>query len=545
MNSTANGNDYILSDTSVASSYLIDDTNLYATNVIYTTAAGEKMRLGFTAVYDGEYQISAPISTELAKGVHYRVVKETKEEVKSILQEDAIYNGEEYFTLINTVLAAGDTVYLEAWSDYAGIPIKLGVPQAVYLGENAKENSVRYSANEYMAIDHTNDLGYKSIWRAGTFVNPFIIGDKEYKYLYDDAYLAAINEGVAIDYDVLGLGEYSSTDNPDTYLDETDGSELYDLFYEYDSIAVYTEGSSNDYFYQTKDSRIRNYANTDSGYSYGGDPLRYFNSVGILSVSKVPTNTTVSIMYGCGVAPGGGARNVYMNFGHYRQFIAPENGTALLDLGGYENSGKVIVLHNTKVIATYTGGILPDSDNSIEIKLNEGDTVSIAYAKIDDEMAGIIATSSSTDIASVVTFTPEIKDESTISFDSATSVIMKAQQSNGTVITLPTTSKAGALFCGWKAENKLYGAGDKYTINSDVEFEAVYIYYGDLNGTGEGVKADDISIMRKILLGYSNIDTAVNADIAGDIDTNGKIDLVDLIRIKKMSAGVDVSVGIQ
>jgi len=546
MNSAANGNDYTLKNNLVDSYYTIDYTNLYKTKVIFTTAGGEKMKLGFTAVYDGEYQISAPITAEIAKGVYYRVVKESANGAKGVLIDERKYNGEEYLALLNTKLISGDTVYIEVWADSVGTTIDLGVPQVVYLGENATEDEVKYSMNEYFAVDHTNDLGYKSVWRGGTFTYPFSIDGKEYNYLYDDAYLSAVEANSVIDYDSSACLDLAAYDNKATVKDETDGSALYNLFKEYDSIAVYTEGSSNDYFYQTSDSRIRNYANAETGYTYGGNPLRYFNSVGMLSVSKVPSDTGIKIMHGFGVAPGGGARNVYMNFGHYQQFIAPSGGTAKLDLGGNENSGKVIVLHNKKVVASYTGGTLPDYDAANELVLNKGDTISVVYGKIDLAEKGLVATNTSeVNISTTVWFTPQKGNESKIGFDSATPTLIKSLQSNGSVIILPSTSKAGAVFRGWIADGKTYAAGSDFTVSEDTEFKADFIYYGDLDGSGEGLDSTDLTLMRRVLTGTTHITDTVNGKITADIDTNGKTDLKDLVRMKKMAAEMRVSVGVE
>lgn len=542
---TNNKDDYNLTNELVSSSYLVDDTNLYKSKIIYSTAIGEKMKLGFTAAYNGAYLISAPIRTEIQKAVHYRLIKETKDGIKSILQEEKTYSGEKCFCMLNTNLLAGDTVYFEAWSEYAGTQIDIGVPQVIYLENNKNNNSIKYIFNEHIAIGHLNDFGYQSVWSGGTFINPFTIGNTSYKFVYDSAYLSAVENGTEIKYDGLNLEALNAVNVPATSLDETDGSALYNAFCEFDGINVYSEGTSTDYYYQTKDGAVKNYYDTDNGYSYG-DPLRYNTCVGILTANKTPSNTDIKIRYGFGLAAGGGARNVYINFGQYQQFTAPDNGNAILDLGGFKNYGKVIVLHNKKVVATYLGGTLPTAESAISLNLLKGDTISIAYTTVDNTESNLsITDTGNISIYASVTFTENEKNESEISFDSKTDKVFKQNQTNGTEIILPTATKAGAIFNGWVVEKVLYNSGDKFTVNKDAVFKADFAYYGDLNDSGEKINAEDLLIMRKILLNVNVSDASKESKITADLNNDKKINLTDLIRLKKYISGIDVSIGVQ
>ena len=545
MTPTAKGDDYTLSDKAVNSYYTVDDTNLYESKIIYTTATGEKMNLGFKAENSGKYQVSLPVNADENKAIYYRITKTDKNGVMGILEDEKRYNGEEYMMLSSLWLNKGDTVWLEAWSDLSGTQINLYVPQFVYLGENATENTERYSANEYLAIDHLNDFGSRSVWNSGTFTYPFSINGEEYNYLYDDAYLSAVENNSDIVYDSQNILNLSATDNTETALDETDGTALLNRLKKYDGIAVYNEGASIDYFYQSSDGGVRNYNNTESSYTFG-TPYRYFNADGMISVSKVPTDTTVKIKYGFGLAAGGGARNVYINFGHYSQFTAPQNGTALLSLGGLENNGKVIVLKGTKVVAVYTGGVLPSEKNALSINVEKGEKITVAYARTEEEEKGLSPfDETEAEIETVVNFTAEKQDTAKITFDSKTLQPMKETRNKGEKIVLPLSVKAGAVFTGWQANGKSYIAGSEFTVESDTQFKADFAYYGDLDGSGEKIDGADLILMRGILVGNKILADTVRGEITADINADGNINLTDLVRMKKIIADINVSIGVQ
>ena len=530
----SSGTDYKLTSNTANSSYLVDNSTNYLNKIIYTTAAGEKMKLGFTAPKSGLYEISAPIEADTEKGIHYRLTKKTAKGVINILQSEKVYSGEEYFTLMNAGLNKGDTVYLEAWSDSPGTAICLGIPQFIHLNNGSTENSIVYKANDHIAINSMNDFGSASVWKFGTFVNPFVADGTEYRYLNATDF-ANVTE---FDYDVLGINELSVTDIAETATDETDASALINSFVPYDAIATYSD-SHTDIFYQSKENGLgyKNSAyNTQKPYRYAW--------TGQLKADKRKYNDNVYIRYGLATAAGGGQKNVYINFGHYQQFVSPADGKVILDLGTAANPGKVIVLHNTKVIATYLGGALPGTDGAVTVNVAESDTVSIAYATVYDPENGLeITDTGNVQINPTATFTPDTTEESVVSFDSEIPVVMSEKIENGTVITIPTTSKAGGIFRGWTANGKVYNSGESYTVSENIAFKADYIYYGDLDGSGEDVNAYDLAVMRKILLGITDAGACSYADITADLNADSKINLTDLIRLKKYIADIPVTIG--
>ena len=535
MNSLVSGSDYSLTNENFDSKYFVDDSDNYANKIIFTTAENEKMKLGFTAPKTGLYEISVPITADNTKGIHYRLIKETKTGTVSLLQEEKTYSSEKFLCLKTATLNLGDTVYIEVWSDEAGTSVDIGIPQFMHLNNGSNQDKLIFKANDHLALTSLDDFGTTSVWEFGTFVNPFIADGVEYRYLNSTDFANA----TAFQYDVLGISELSAYDNADTNFNETDGSILLNSFQKYDGVATYSD-SNNDMFYQSKENGLgyKNSAyNTQKPYRYAW--------CGQMTVDKRKYNSNVYIRYGLALAAGGNQKNVYINFGHYGQFISPTNGDITLDLGTEKNPGKVIVLHNSKVIATYLAGVLPGSDGALNISVQKGDTVSIAYATLEDSKNGLsVNDTGNVAINPVVTFLPENTDSSTVTFDSQTSEIMSENIINGTEITLPSSSKAGAYFAGWIADGKAYKSGDTYTVNDNTSFKADFVYYGNLDSSDNSINANDLSIMRKILLNKTNIDTVKNGKIAADIDVNGEINLKDLIRIKKISAETEVSIGV-
>lgn len=541
MEPTENGSDYILTNSSVSSNYLIDDSDNYINKIIYTTASGEKMHLGFTAVHSGLYEVSSKINVPTDVIVKYRVVKESTNGVVTILQDEKIYNGDKYFTLMNTNLKTGETIYFEAWSDRDGVKIDIGVPQIVFLGNSVNGDIIKYSANEYIGIDSMNDFGAVGSWEYGTFINPFIADGTKYEYLYKTAY----NEASEIKHDVLGIKAMSEIDDLKTEIDETDATALFNAFRPYDGIATYNS-TSNTLMYQAKENGLANSSQTMGGYRIW-TPLRY-SCLGQLIVNK--TNTKVTIQYGFGLAAGGSAvpstRTVNINFGHYQQFNVPANGRLTLDLGMADNPGKIIVLHNKKVIATYSGGSLLDVEEDISLDVLSGDVISIAHGTIDDADKGLsIEAAGEVSISPVVYFTPKTEERSSVTFDCKIPTPMKMYQQNGTVITLPTTSKAGAIFKGWVDDyGVVYTSNQDYLVNGDVDFAAVFIYYGDLNGSGADINAVDLSLMRKILLGCKDVQLSNDVNIVADLNVSNQIDIIDFIKLKKLVSGASVTIGV-
>ena len=89
--------------------------------------------------------------------------------------------------------------------------------------------------------------------------------------------------------------------------------------------------------------------------------------------------------------------------------------------------------------------------------------------------------------------------------------------------------KAGHHFFAWQdSAGNLYNAGETVTPATDSVFTASVAYPGDtdLNGIKN---SDDLVTLRKYLLGVQKVinDTA-------DVNCNSKIDIIDLIRLKKI-----------
>ena len=534
---------YTLAADGVTSTYTSN-----ATNYTYTTAAGEKMELGFTAPQAGTYEISAPIIATVTSGVHYRVVKETADGVKTIVQVEKTYAGEKHMALMNVTLAQGDTLYLEAWADTAGTVIDLGDPNAILLDKaiNTETGVITYSSESYLEAEGINNNSLQDsarTWQLGYFINPITVTTKtdetdtstthDYiNYATKETYDAADN--ITLGLDTLGIADLDVDD---------DATALVNALSPY-------EGERGN-VYQAAINR----------YNSGGSPKHFANNYdgyGITMAKISISNGTITHMEGFGHSFAGMTKintsnkalnGRWSNTGSYQQFTAPVTGVATLALGENQstNGGKVLVIINNKVLKNYEGDAITDS--SIDLgTLNKGDVVSIVWGKYikNSETGKSFENTSVTTTAPVIELTPAATTESSVGFDGEIPVLMNDKYTNGTEITLPTTAKNGAIFTGWKANDEagtVYNAGEKYIVNADVKFEAQYIYYGDLDGKDGAYQGTDISILRKMLIKVAEAGGDDNAEKTGDIDANGEIDIIDLIKMKKMSVGIDTTVG--
>lgn len=116
---------------------------------------------------------------------------------------------------------------------------------------------------------------------------------------------------------------------------------------------------------------------------------------------------------------------------------------------------------------------------------------------------------------------------------------------DGTTITLPNSAKPGSYFIGWFDGENIFKYGSEYLVNKDIIFIPKYVYYGDLNSTGEKITEEDLNIMRNVISGNTSIDSIDNGKIAADIDLNGELNIIDLLRQKKIYSQVNVTVGAQ
>ena len=498
----------------------------------YTTAAGEKMMLGFTVQQDGKYEISAPITTTVANGVTYRVVKEDADGNKALLQAEKTYAGEEHFTLMTADLVKGDTVYFEAWANTPGTVIDIGVPQFRLIGSKAiaSDGTITYNSLHYLqdAAVSNRVKAINPAWQIGYFVNNFTVNDTEYDIALKSVVTA---EGAVVKQDMLGLANLSATDDTATETNETDAVALYNALHPMDTVRA----NGTTYYYQSKYNRLKT---TTSLKNPGNGEF--------IGTTNVADNYNFRTYVGFNTAFAGGEKNMYYNAGTYFQFTATADGIAAFSTGNVGDTAvnaNAILLKNSTVIGTYVGG----SGNSLNtlnttVDVVKGDTITICFYDI----SGTVATHNCYISAPTVKLTPAENAESAVSFDSETPNIINGTYTNGTEITLPTTAKNGAIFTGWKADDEagtVYNAGDKYAINADVKFEAQYIYYGDLDGNDGAYQGTDISILRKMIMRAAETGGDANAEKTGDIDANGKIDIIDLVKMKKMSVGIDTAIG--
>lgn len=499
----------------------------------YTTAAGEKMMLGFTVQQDGKYEISAPITTIAANGVTYRVVKEDADGNKAILQAEKTYAGEEHFTLMTADLVKGDTVYFEAWANTPGTVIDIGVPQFRFIGSKAiaSDGTITYNSLHYLqdAAVSNRVKAINPAWQIGYFVNNFTVNDTEYDIALKSDVVA---EGAVIKQDMLGLASLSATDDTTTETNETNAAALYNALHPMDTVRA--NNAKTTYYYQSKYNRL----NTTTSLQNPGNG----NFIGTTYVADSYNFRTI---VGFNTAFAGDTKNMYYNAGTYFQFTATTDGKAAFSTAKSVDAS-AILLKNSTVIGTYVGGSGDDLNTlNTTVDVVKGDTITICFY----DNSGTVATPVTRNCyisAPTVKLTPAENAESAVSFDSETPNIINGTYTNGTEITLPTTAKNGAIFTGWKANDEagtVYNAGEKYIVNADVKFEAQYIYYGDLDGKDGAYKGTDISILRKMLIKVAEAGGDANAEKTGDIDANGEIDIIDLIKMKKMSVGIDTTVG--
>ena len=104
----------------------------------------------------------------------------------------------------------------------------------------------------------------------------------------------------------------------------------------------------------------------------------------------------------------------------------------------------------------------------------------------------------------------------------------------GEEFTLTAAPNNGYSFAGWyDGQNKLITLARKYegVITDDEEFIAKFFLTGDLNEDDE-VDTRDIALLRKVLIGVANSNRA-------DVNGNGKINITDLISLKKVLAAAN------
>lgn len=519
----------VLSDSSVASTYTV------ATNEIaYTTAAGEKMMMGFTAPATEKYDISCPIAVAdyANKGVYTRVIKESADGTKTVLQAEAAYNGGRHLALITEELTAGDTVWFEAWANSAATLIELGIPQvATYSnGTYAYYNYLWDLATTTGAKNRYNPKQTNSFIDVGYFLNPFRIDTvttvtddttgetttsttegKIYEMASDSV---ATAEGTVLVQDMLGISNLKVGDIATT---------LYNSLKPYEFI----RGDINSGLLAS-DSSCRRVAGLD-----GAPNNRY----GFTGTSTLFSNLQIltNIGYGRSFAGDSTKERYQFNSGAYLRFTAPADGEAKFVFAGGTTASieNVILLHNSTVVSVGTSA---EALKDTIVNVKKGDEVIVCLATTANVVTLDIREPKAV-------FTAAEQTKKTVIFNEETDNLMPALYADGAKITLPAVAKNGAIFEGWNDGTTTYAAGTEYTVNADTEFTAQYIYYGDLDGVGEIAQAADVTVLRKMIIGAAETGATDKANLTGDIDANGTISLVDLVKLKKMSAGIDVTVG--
>ena len=521
----------LLSDENVVSTYTASNIEY----ITYTTAAGEKMKLGFTAPAAGLYELSCPISVAdyANKGVYTRVIKESADGTKTVIQPEAAYNGEKHLALLTEMLEAGDTVWFEAWANSAATVLNLGIPQMINMHRTPTATGTQYYSwftnlrNVYTA--ERASLKINGALSYGYFINNMEVDG----VVYDHVYAPTYDNATSVNHDTLGIANLAAVDDENTEADETDATALYNALTPHEV----SRGS-------VLKSKYDMYRYRSEGTSFGMDgPTSGWNVSGM----SITGTRQVRVSYGMGTAFGGGLNNVYFNAGVYMQFTAPSDGTIKeLSPGGTE-IGTNIVLHNNKVIAIRKSGT-SDSLNVKNFEVKKGDTITVCYGTTDG--TNTFYTNSSNkelryrDIYDPrLSFDPAEEETASVSYDEAIDSILPAAYTVGDKITLPFVAKDGAIFEGWNDGTTLYAPGSEYTVTADTEFFAQYAYYGDLDGMDGVAQANDISIMRKMIMKHNETGAYEKADITADMDANGAIDLTDLVKIKKLSVGLDVTVG--
>lgn len=537
---TANGN--LLSSVYCSTTGKYTD---YNSGYSFNVASGETAKIGFTAPTDGYYEISDTLTAASDAGASYRAVLESLDGDRMLLQEARdISSGDGKLVLLSK-LNAGDTVYIEAWADTADAEISFGLPKAVKIN-NMTDGSYASTPIDYYITKNNDSIEYKTsvmtqhqmTWNFKWFLNPVSVTDStgttvytEEKYLNNEGITAAVRDGFAsatsVDYDTLGIADLNAGD---------DGTKLINALKDYDF--YYAGGNMA---YMAKLATISG-ANTDGTIKYSnGSGTRNHTVNGFLSLATSGSVTAVSsaeaanLAYGFGYNRGiDNSKYYFYNMGVAFEWTAPASGT--VDVSGMSRTagGSQIILVNNEVAAA----LHKDNKTAIDvIAVEKGDVVTVAYDITDGGYDG-----SRTRGIPTITFTPDVSNI-TVKGDTVATELVGGLLANGTEITLPEFIKQGTLFRYWKIasdESAELLAGDLYTVENDDTLTAVFSYYGDLDENND-VNASDLTVLKKHLLGCETITDEI-LEIA-DVKSDGNIDLLDLIRMKKYLAGYAVVLG--
>lgn len=477
----------------------------------FVAANGEKMSLGFKAPAAGIYELAASISANADDGVYYDVIKTDAAGNRSVVQEMHTYDGESGLCDAFLKLNAGDTVWIEAWSDTEAAVIDIGVPQAI------KHNSVADGSYTFRAIDYfesKTDNGYSydnagyvgdknAAWEMGYFENPVTVTDD------------------TTDYDGLGISALQV---------DGDAAALTAALTPYN-----TNRSGNVYNPEIKNSETGALLSSDIGGYPGGMAAKKSSTE--RNVTALADSNVIHTKFGyyditnssnAVYADGTSVKNI----GVYLKLTVPADGMATLRLTdencgmGNANVYTVVLINDT---VKYVDKKEVAKGTSIELgELKKGDTVSLCYSIVN-------GTNTVTFLGNPAVILKTALSSVTFGADTDCTAQLVA---NGTVMSLPAMTRWNSLFRGWSDGNALF-SGD-YTVDGDVHFTPCFAYYGDVNADNN-INADDLAAYKKHILGNENI-AEENLDIA-DVNADKKVDILDLVRMKKFFAGTEATLG--
>lgn len=482
----------------------------YQRSLRFNAAAFENMRFGFTAPCFGNYQISAPIEVETESAeVKYGLYLTDKNGIISCIQKLRTYTEKGDFCNIQLNLNKDDTVWFDVVADKNAV-INIGIPKAVcttYCDDTESGTAYSYRALEYFESSYSNGLDYKiyslaenskSVWNFGYFNNP--VTENHGTYNYDSLGIARYSVGGSAEnlvkaftpYELLRNGIYYNTL---LYSEKSDGS-----------IVTFASGQIGVMY--------PSIGNTTGTHTAVGLPKRCKGISTTIGYTKLPKN------------------NEPVNIGVYMKFTAPIGGQATLRLTDDDVKeaafigNRYLVIKNGVVSAIYKNSI--PAGTTLDLgEVNTGDTIILVNCYTTGKSMAAARCLGNPSI----TLTGKRYN---VSLDKNVETVVENKS-----VQMPTKGdKIGARLVGWKnnTENQIFEPGDSFEITQNTDFEAIYEYYGDLNGD-DAVTTVDLSIMRKYLLDNEYIGEN------GDVNTDGNISINDLVRMKKWLSGITTILG--
>lgn len=533
-------------------------TNRYISRSIrYTSKIGEKMMFGFTAPETGIYEIAAPIDADMNVNIDYAVSKVTADGDKVYIQDWSTYTDEDgiikkflnkgldsQFCDLQVSLNAGDTVYLEAYTDTDNAIVNIGMPTAMKLNvtENeAGEKVYTYRSSDYIenptshnrtVVKRSTAMQTNAAWEFG-YYGVKVTDEKVENNTWDSLTAAQCDP----------IGAY-------TMFEGEDASQIINSLKAYEII----QGDKN-YTYDALFSNLIN-KNKFNPRDLGDVSVGCFKLMGKDENNKdtnMPAAADVkNIRAALGTANVQGDATYAVAVNVVMKFTAPVSGGAKLYLSDTDfelkNSGryyKVLVLGEDGTVLQVYGGAGKDrytkENGYFEKDFVRGESVYLAYV-YDYERSQLSTNCNSRGFMignPYVEFTGS-RSYITVNTDGGKAVAADfagTAVNAGEIIELPAAVKTAAVFAGWKdAEGTVYAAGAAYEVKGNDELTAQWKYLGDIDGDGEIGRASDIALLRKSLFANDNIDVA-------DVNGSGSVDIGDLIRLKKFATGSSYRLG--